>query len=189
VANVSALVGAAAAGDQDAWNGLVARFDALVWAVARAHRLSPADAADVVQTTWLRLVEHLDRLDDPERVGAWLATTARRESYKALRQAGRQVPAPPDEIPAPVNTTGLDARLLASERDRALWQAFAGLDPDCQALLRMLVADPTPSYEEISEALDRPIGSIGPTRARCLEKLRLRAAAGGLSREAGTSIG
>jgi RNA polymerase sigma factor (sigma-70 family) len=183
---VSALVGAAAAGDQDAWNALVARFDGLVWAVARAHRLSAADAADVVQTTWLRLVEHLDRLDDPERIGAWLATTARRESFKALKRAARQVPSPPDEIPAPAVDGQLDAGLLTSERDRTLWQAFAGLDPDCQALLRMLVADPTPSYEEISEALDRPIGSIGPTRARCLEKLRLRAAAGGLSREAGS---
>jgi RNA polymerase sigma factor (sigma-70 family) len=187
VPSVSALVGAAAAGDQDAWNALVARFNGLVWAVARAHRLARADADDVVQTTWLRLVEHLERLDDPERVGAWLATTARRESLKALRGAARQVPAPPDEIPAPVLDTGLDAGLLASERDQALWRAFGGLDPVCQALLRMLVADPAPSYEEISEALERPIGSIGPTRARCLEKLRLRAAAGGLSREAGST--
>ena len=186
---VSALVGAAAAGDQEAWNALVARFDDLVWSVARAHRLSRADAGDVVQTTWLRLVEHLDRLDDPERVGGWLATTARRESLKSLRRASRQVPAPPDEIPVPSTDAGMDTGLLAEERDAALWRAFSGLDPDCQALLRMLVADPAPSYQEISEALDRPIGSIGPTRARCLEKLRHRAVAGGLSREAGTSIG
>jgi RNA polymerase sigma factor (sigma-70 family) len=187
VPNVSALVGAAAAGDQHAWNALVARFDGLVWAVARAHRLSGADAADVVQTTWLRLVEHLERLDDPERVGAWLATTARRESFKALKRAARQVPTAPDEVPVPAIDGRLDAGLLATERDQALWHAFAGLDPECQALLRMLVADPTPSYDEISEALGRPIGSIGPTRARCLEKLRLRATAGGLSRETGST--
>jgi RNA polymerase sigma factor (sigma-70 family) len=189
VANVSALVAAAATGDQEAWNALVGRFNGLVWSVARSHRLSPTDAGDVVQTTWLRLVEHLHRLDDPERVGAWLATTARHESIKALRRAARQMPTAPEEIPAAAIDVGMDAGLLASERDAALWRAFAGLDSDCQALLRMLVADPTPSYQEISEALDRPIGSIGPTRARCLEKLRLRAVAGGLSREAGTSIG
>jgi RNA polymerase sigma factor (sigma-70 family) len=189
VPKVSALVNAASTGDQDAWNALVARFDGLVWAVARSHRLSNADASDVVQTSWLRLVEHLDRLDDPERVGAWLATTARRESIKALRRAARQVPSPPDELPVQVMDAGMDAGLLASERDATLWRAFAGLDSDCQALLRMLVAEPTPSYQEVSEALGRPIGAIGPTRARCLEKLRQRAQAGGLSREAGTSIG
>jgi RNA polymerase sigma factor (sigma-70 family) len=189
VPDLSALVGAAAAGDQAAWNALVARFDGLVWSVARAHRLSRADAGDVVQTTWLRLVEHLHRLDDPERVGGWLATTARRESLKALRRAARQVPSAPDELPVVATDAALDAGLLAHERDAALWHAFSGLDTDCQALLRLLVADPPPSYQEISEALDRPIGSIGPTRARCLEKLRQRAAAGGLSHEAGTSTG
>jgi len=166
------LVAAAAAGDQLAWNGLVARFSGLVWAVIRGHRLSGADAADVSQTTWLRLVEHLDRVQDPARVGAWLATTARRECLRTLRMSGRQVPCG-DDLPEPVqDVPGIDDALLRDERDSELWEAFGRLGDRDQALLRMLSADPAPSYREVSAALDMPIGSIGPTRARCLERLR-----------------
>jgi RNA polymerase sigma factor (sigma-70 family) len=189
LANVSALVAAASAGDQEAWNALVARFNGLVWSVARAHRLSPDDASDVVQATWEKLVMHLDRLKDRAAVGAWLATTARNECLKTLRLSARQVPAPAEELEGPAGDPEVDEGLLASERDAVLWRAFATLDPGCQSLLRLLVADPAPSYTEVSKALDMPIGSIGPTRARCLEKLRQRAAAAGLSREAGSSIG
>jgi RNA polymerase sigma factor (sigma-70 family) len=170
MAEVAELVRAAAEGDQAAWNGLVDRYNGLVWSVARSHRLAMADASDVVQTTWLRLVEHLGRLQDPERVGAWLATTARREALRALRHSARQVPT--EELPEAGTTAQLDAALLVAERDQALWQAFGGLSERCQALLRILVADPPPSYEEVGAALDMPIGSIGPTRARCLERLR-----------------
>src|SRR4051794_4680020 len=159
MAEVADLVRAAAEGDRDAWNALVDRFNGLVWSVARSHRLSTIDASDVVQTTWLRLVEHLGRLQDPERVGAWLATTARRESLRTLRQSVRQVPT--EELPEAAGDPQPDAALLAQERDRALWQAFGGLSERCQTLLRILVADPPPSYEEISAALDMPIGSIG----------------------------
>jgi RNA polymerase sigma factor (sigma-70 family) len=189
LANVSALVDAAAAGDQEAWNALVGRFNGLVWSVARAHRLSPDDASEVVQTTWERLVGNLDRLKDRDAVGAWLATTARHECLKTLRLSARHVLAPPEELDGPAVDSGVDEGLLLSERDAALWRAFDGLDADCRSLLRLLVADPTPSYLEVSQALGMPIGSIGPTRARCLEKLRQRAAAAGLSREAGSSIG
>lgn len=189
MASVSALVDAAAAGDQEAWNALVARFNGLVWSVARAHRLSPDDAAEVVQATWEKLVGHLDRLKDRGAVGAWLATTARNECLKTLRLSARHVLSPPEELESPTVDAGVDEGLLTSERDTALWKAFGTLGSDCQSLLRLLVADPTPSYVEISAALDMPIGSIGPTRARCLEKLRQRAVAAGLSREAGRSIG
>jgi len=170
MSEVAALVGAAAAGDQAAWNGLVDRYNGLVWSVARSHRLSAADASDVVQTTWLRLVEHLGRLQNPERVGAWLATTARRESLRALRHSGRQVLT--EELPETATDTHLGAALLTAERDQALWQAFGGLSERCQMLLRILVSDPPPSYDEIASALEMPIGSIGPTRGRCLERLR-----------------
>jgi RNA polymerase sigma factor (sigma-70 family) len=170
MAEVAELVQAAADGDRDAWDALVDRFNGLVWSVARSHRLSTIDASDVVQTTWLRLVENLSRLQDPERVGAWLATTARRESLRTLRQSARQVPT--EELPEVPEDARLDAALLVEERDRALWQAFGELSERCQALLRILVADPPPSYEDISAALDMPIGSIGPTRQRCLERLR-----------------
>jgi RNA polymerase sigma factor (sigma-70 family) len=124
----------------------------------------------VVQTTWLRLVEHLGGLQDPERVGAWLATTARREALRALRHSARQTPT--EELPETPTDEHLGAALLEAERDQALWKAFGGLSERCQTLLRILVSDPPPSYDEVSGALDMPIGSIGPTRARCLERLR-----------------
>jgi RNA polymerase sigma factor (sigma-70 family) len=176
---LTALVSSAAAGDQRGWDALVREFGGLVWAVARAHRLSDADAADVAQTTWLRLLEHHDRLHDRARVGAWLATTARRECLRVLRGANRQVllgdDTPELESPDPAP----DEELLIAERDRALWRrdralwrSFERLRASDQALLRLLIADPRPAYEEISAALDMPIGSIGPTRARALERLR-----------------
>jgi RNA polymerase sigma factor (sigma-70 family) len=169
---VVALVERAAAGDERAWEDLVTEFGGLVWAVTRAYRLSHADAAEVSQITWTRLVEHVGRLQDPARVGPWLATTARRECLGVLRRGGRIV-LRGDDLPehaceAPEHGTGL----VEQERDDVLWQAFESLDPRDRALLRMLIADPRPSYEEISAALDMPIGSIGPTRARVLEKLR-----------------
>ena len=171
-APITQLVRAAAAGDQAAWNEIVARYEGLVWATARAHRLSHADAGDVAQTTWLRLVEHLDRIREPEGLGGWLATTARRECLRHLRLHGRESPsdnvdlfeAPADDLP------GL--ALLTEERDQALWRAFARLGERCQALLRLLVSADEPSYAEIGAALDMPVGAIGPTRSRCLEKLR-----------------
>jgi RNA polymerase sigma factor (sigma-70 family) len=173
------LVRAAADGDRAAWDGLVARFGRLVWAVARAHRLSASDAAEVSQTTWLRLVEHLDRIRDPERVGSWLAATARHECLRVLRSTGRELPTD-DELPGGHEQPETDARLLRSERDSALWRAFARLSSRCQTLLRVLMAEPPPAYEEVSAALGMPVGSIGPTRARCLDRLRLEVEAEGI---------
>lgn len=169
---VAALVALAVAGDQCGWDALVREFAGLVWAVARAHRLHDADAADVVQATWLRLLEHLGDLKDPARVGAWLATTARRECLRVLRDGGRHLPfghdAPEYESP----DRPPDEEVIIAERDRALWRGFERLRPSDQALLRLLMADPRPPYEEISAVLDIPIGSIGPTRARALDRLR-----------------
>jgi RNA polymerase sigma factor (sigma-70 family) len=169
--NVSAAVEAAANGDRAAWSALVDRFTPLVWATVRAHRLSDADAADVVQTTWLRLVEHLERITDPERVGAWLATTARRESLRVIAGGARVTPTEAlddvaDRTPGPAQAVALQ------ERDATLWRALDRLGDRCRALLRLLVNDPPPSYDEISAAMDMPVGSIGPTRARCLARLR-----------------
>jgi RNA polymerase sigma factor (sigma-70 family) len=179
-ASVTRMVRAAASGDHRAWDALVDEFGGLVWAVARAHRLSDADAADVAGATWLRLVEHLGDLREADRVGAWLATTARRECLRVLRGAQRQMPTG-DRIDAePAEDTDVAADLMTAERDVALWRAFARLPERDQALLRLLVADPAPSYEEISSALEMPIGSIGPTRARSLERLRRELARDGL---------
>jgi RNA polymerase sigma factor (sigma-70 family) len=172
--DLPSLLSAAGAGDQRAFDELVARFGRLVWSVARSFRLDDAAAADVSQTTWLRFVEQLHAIRDPERVGAWLATTARREALATLRRNGRAVPsgldggdgdAPDVLLPAP------DQRLLDGERDRGLWSCFAQLSARCQALLRVLTADPPPTYEEVAAALDMPVGSIGPTRGRCLDRL------------------
>ena len=166
------LVPAAAAGDQAAWNELVERFQGLVWATARSFRLSRADAADVAQTTWLRLVENLDRIREPERLGAWLATTARREALRHLRLHGRELASDEaDLFEAPVDDP-LEVALLTEERDTALWRAFAQLSERCQTLLRLLVSEDEPSYDAIGAALDMPVGAIGPTRMRCLDKLR-----------------
>ena len=168
---VAALARRAAAGDRGALDELVTEFEGLLWAIARGHRLSHADAADVAQTAWLRLLENLHRLEDPGRVGAWLATTARRECLRKLRASSREIPN--DEPPEPASeSAAIDEPLLEAERDATLWAAFGRLPTRDQALLRMLVAEPQPSYEEIGAALDMPIGSIGPTRARALGRLR-----------------
>jgi RNA polymerase sigma factor (sigma-70 family) len=165
------LLRLAATGDEHAWDEIVDRFSGLVWATARAHRLSRDDAADVAQTTWLRLVENLDRIREPERLGAWLATTARNESLRLIRLGARERPTDePDLFESPAEA--VDRTLLARERDQGLWRAFAGLSERCKALLRLLVSDREPSYEEVGAALGMPIGAIGPTRIRCLDKLR-----------------
>jgi RNA polymerase sigma factor (sigma-70 family) len=170
--DVAALVKAAGAGEESCWEALVERLGGTIRAVARAHRLGEADAADVAQVTWLRLLEHVERLHEPGRVGAWLATTARRESLRVLRDSRRRVPLGDDGPELESADTPPGDALMAAERDRALWRGFKRLRSSDQALLRLLMAEPRPAYEEISAALDIPIGSIGPTRARALERLR-----------------
>ena len=171
-----ALVRRAAAGDQRAWDELVRGYARLVWMVARLHGLSSSDAADVSQVTWLRLVEHIGGLREPERLGAWLATTARRESSRVARGAALQVPIqdpPEDRYLTGRDDPPADSRVLLAERDAMLWEAFGRLTPRCRELLGLLLmTDDDLSYAEVSEILDMPIGSIGPTRARCLACLR-----------------
>ncbi len=171
----SSLVEAAAGGNGHAWETLVKHFSGLVWSIAGSYGLGRADSADVTQVTWLRLVEHLGRLKDPSRVGAWLVTTARRECLHLLRASNREI-ATDDE--SRLERGGPDGPLpeslvTKSERAALLWRAFRELGSRCQELLRALfLAYPTLSYEQVAEAFGMPIGSIGPTRARCLEQLR-----------------
>lgn len=165
----------AAAGDYAAWSRLVDRFSGLVWSIARGHGLDSVDAADVSQTTWLRLAEHVDQVREPQRVGAWLATTARHESLRMLRCAARQMPVEFDFDLIDDEQEEVETGLLREERDASLWQAFRSLGAPCQALLRVLMSDPPPSYADVSAALGMPVGSIGPCRARCLERLRVSA--------------
>jgi RNA polymerase sigma factor (sigma-70 family) len=175
---ISLLVRAAASGNQSAWEGLVNEFSPVVLGVARSHRLSDADVADVAQTTWLRLIENLQRIQDPERVGGWLATTATRESARVLEKAKKQVVT--DEVPEREADEDVAQRLVNAERHTALREAFRRLRRSDQALLGLLVADPAPSYEQIGRILHMPVGSIGPTRARSLTRLRREAALFGI---------
>jgi RNA polymerase sigma factor (sigma-70 family) len=173
--DAAALLARARDGDQGAWNRLVEQYTGLMWSVARAYRLDTATAGDAIQTTWLRLVEHLDRIQDPQRLGGWLATTVRRECLQVLRRNTRERIAPGGDAgldAVDMEAEPLDAALLANERDAALWRAFRDIPDRCQRLLRVLIATPPPSYEQVAAALDIPIGSIGPTRARCLARLR-----------------
>lgn len=179
-AEITAIVKSAAAGDQRSWDALVREFDGMIRAIARAHRLSDADAADVAQATWLRLLEHLDDLNQPSRVGGWLATTARRECLRVLRASQRYVLFAPEDSPERESLDPLpEDALLMDERDRAVRRSLARLRARDYALLRLLTADPHPSYQEISVALKMPIGSIGPTRARAFGRLRARLASDG----------
>jgi RNA polymerase sigma factor (sigma-70 family) len=168
----AALLDRAAAGDQAAWNALTDRYTNLLWSVARAMRLNEADAADAVQATWLRLVEKLGTIRDPERLAGWLSTTIRRECLAVLRQRTKMVPTEDfDELPDE-DTAAVDRRLLRDEQDAALWRAFEQISLQCRTLLRVLMADPPPSYATVAVALDMPVGGIGPTRQRCLATLR-----------------
>jgi RNA polymerase sigma factor (sigma-70 family) len=174
------LVQAAEHGDEDAWEAVVERFSGLVWAIARSYGLSQADAADVSQTTWLRLVENLPRLRDPTRVGAWLATTARRECLRRQRVA-REAPAEDDTafLQLESGDPSPESLVLTSERHAMVWQAFGQISPRCRELLRVLVlAQPALSYQQVADALGLQVGSVGPTRLRCLALLQKKLESG-----------
>jgi RNA polymerase sigma factor (sigma-70 family) len=167
------LLKQASDGDQRAWDELVNRFTRLLWSVARAHRLDTPDAADAVQTTWLRLLEHLDRIEDPERLVSWLVTTMRRECLRTLRRTGRErLHAPGETFEPPDPADPADVGLILAERDTMLWTAFDQMPDRCRKLLRVLMTSPPPPYEAVAALLEMPIGSIGPTRKRCLNNLR-----------------
>jgi RNA polymerase sigma factor (sigma-70 family) len=166
------LLRRAADGDEQAWSALGARFGKRLHLVARAHRLTAHDVDDVVQTTWLRLLEHLDRIRDPRSLGAWLATTARHECLRVLAAGKREVPTDSARLPDEADARDHDEGLPSDECKAALRQALQKLPERQRTLMQTLVAEPAPSYGEISRKLQMPIGSIGPTRARSLDRLR-----------------
>jgi RNA polymerase sigma factor (sigma-70 family) len=171
---VTDLVTRARTGDKQAWDALVEQYAPLVWSICRRHRLG-ADVEDISQTVWLRLVGQLDKIRDPAALPGWLATTTRRECLRMLGAAGRPLAdgsvvdagAIPDE-----QARTAEEELLVAERHAALREAFRDLPPGEQQLILMLIEDPPVPYTEISSRLGIPIGSIGPTRRRCLNKLR-----------------
>ena len=165
------LLELAARGDQAAWGGLVEEYDGLVRSVARSFRLQASDVHDVAQTTWLRLVQHLHSIQNPERLAGWLAVTARRESLAILRRASREAPRPMvDETPD--SAVDLEGSVVDREVARELWSSVDRLSPRQQKLLIALFREELDSYDDVAARCAMPIGSIGPTRARCLQRLR-----------------
>ena len=173
--DVASLVRRAAEGDRRAWEGLVEQFARLIWSITVDFKLTESDAADVAQTTWLRLLQHIDRIEYPDRVGSWLAATARNECLRSLAARKRVVLGHDDvEIDSAVaHGPEIDERLLADERAQVVRDALSHLPRRWQRLLEMLMADPPVSYADISDELGLPVGSIGPTRGRCLARLRV----------------
>jgi RNA polymerase sigma factor (sigma-70 family) len=171
---LSQLVQASAGGDEGAWNELVLRYSALVLTVARSYGLNAADAQDVSQTVWLRLVEHLASLRQPEALPGWLVTTTQRESIRQAGQARRVLPVDPRADSAISKCASLDpdSDILRAELRQALRDGLAELPVRDQWLLRLRAADPPRAYHEISQLLGMPIGSIGPTIKRSLDRLR-----------------
>lgn len=169
--DVRGLVRAAAAGDSRAWDGLVERFGALVWSITRAYGLSPEAGANAAQTTWLRLAEQLDRLEDQhDRLGVWLAATARLESLRLLDVARAEV-AGASHTPL---RSWAPAELAEHEREALLWRVVRELPEHCRRLLRILSTVPTPSQEEVAAALDLPVSSVPAAHAACLREFRHR---------------
>jgi RNA polymerase sigma factor (sigma-70 family) len=181
---LATLVRAAARGDAHAWEQLVDRFHDLVWSICRAYRLTNEDAADVVQLTWLHLLESLDRIRDPQRLAGWLATTCRRECQAAVRRLRSSVSFEDDHLDRLAGgVSAADEPFLAAAEHAALWQAFQLLSEWCQRVLRELVINPEdgpPSYRLVADKLQVPVGSLGPTRGRCLRELRKLLDRGGI---------
>lgn len=172
---VVALVERARAGDQRAWDDLVDRYAPLVWSICRRFRLGRADADDVGQCVWLRLVERLSELREPAALPGWLSTTTRRECLRVARARQREEhleQALDARMALDEQSPQIERDLLEAERNASLRAAFAQLPLHCRHLLGLLMADPPLSYAEISAKLGVSIGSIGPTRARCLRRLR-----------------
>jgi RNA polymerase sigma factor (sigma-70 family) len=170
-ASTTALMREARLGSQAAWEAIVDRYSGLVWATVRGTRLAHDDAVDAAQTTWLRLVEHIDLIRDPEHLGAWLATTARRESIRLIRQSAYERPTDEADLFEASSDETSDARLLAAERAAALRGAVSQLPGGSQRLLGLLFCPSEPSYAEIAVRIGMPVGAIGPTRLRCLQRL------------------
>ena len=158
-------------GDQQAWNDLVDRMSPLVWSVTRSFRLDHATATDVAQTVWLKVIENIDRIADPERLPGWIATTVRREAIKVSGQQKKVVPSEFEYDLADLNTS-VESTVVDLEEHESVRAAFNTLSEDDQQLLRLMVVEPPLSYEEIAEITGRPVGSLGPTRARALGRLK-----------------
>ena len=178
-ARLAGLVSAARAGDDDALGQIVTELSPLLWQVARSAGLGSGDAEDVLQTVWMRLVAHLDSIHDSAALTGWLVTTTRREAWRVRAAVKKQLPASQDLLDElPDGGPGSEEQVIVDDQRRALWQAIGQLSKRCQELLRIIAFAPRPDYTAVAAALGMPVGSIGPTRGRCLAKLRALLAEG-----------
>jgi RNA polymerase sigma factor (sigma-70 family) len=162
-------------GDADALDGLVAVMTPVLWQVVRAYRLTTEEAEDVLQATWLALVHHRDAVSDPQAVGRWLVVTARRTAWRTASRTRRDLAVDPVDLEHHANGAShpsVESTVVGDDEHARLWAAVSALDERCQRLLRVVAFQPRPDYAGLSADLRMPVGSIGPTRGRCLAKLR-----------------
>jgi RNA polymerase sigma factor (sigma-70 family) len=167
------LLNAAKGGSADALGQITAELSPMLWQVARAAGLGADDAEDVVQTAWERLLSHLAEIRAPRALIGWLVVTTKHEAWRIRSSGRRQRPADQEWLTTiPDQAAGTEERIVLDEQQRALWRAVGRLSAQCQELLRIVAFVPRPDYQSVSAALGMPVGSIGPTRGRCLAKIR-----------------
>ena len=160
-------------GDQRALDDLVRLMSPVLWHVVRATGLEREPAEDVVQSTWLAMVRSAERISDPQAVSGWLCTTARREAWRIRKQSSRSTPVEDEALEFRLpNEESPESAVVLGDEQRLLWSCLARLPERCQRLLRIVAAEQRPDYTRIAADLQMPVGSIGPTRGRCLDKLR-----------------
>jgi RNA polymerase sigma factor (sigma-70 family) len=164
------LLRSAGGGDEQAWTEIVERYRGLVSAVVRSYRLQDADAHDAEQRTWLRLVEHRDAVRDPERLGGWLATTASRECLRIFRESRAVVTDELDAVADPHRT--VEDQVVDADTVSRLWMIVSALPPRGRTIMMELFAEEPRSYAEVAQATGIPIGSLGPSRARLIDRVR-----------------
>ena len=172
-ARMADLLSAARAGSEDALGQIVNELSPLLWQVARSAGLSQGDAEDVLQTVWMRLITHLDGIHDASALTGWLVTTTKREAWRVRAASRKQLPVDQDMFADLPNTgPGSEEQVILADQRRELWAAIGMLSRRCQELLRIMAFAPRSDYATVAAALGMRIGSIGPTRGRCLAKLR-----------------
>jgi RNA polymerase sigma factor (sigma-70 family) len=170
---IAGLVSEARQGSEEALGQIVTEFTPMLWQVARATGLSSGDAEDVVQTVWMRLVAHLDDIHTSAALAGWLVITARREAWRVRAEGRKQLPTDTESFDAlPGRQPGSEEQVIIEDQRRTMWRAISQLSGRCQELLRIIAFVPRPDYAAVAAELGMPVGSIGPTRGRCLAKLR-----------------
>jgi len=160
--------------DESALDDLVRVMSPVLWHVVRATGLDKEASEDVVQNTWLTLVRSADSVRDPQAITRWLCTAARREAWRVSKASTRTRPVEDEVLDARMPAqTSPESEVVTGDENARLWQALGRLPERCQKLLRIVAWEPRPDYSSVADTLDMPIGSIGPTRRRCLEKLRV----------------